>query len=230
MLDLEEFKSIWEISYRWEGLQPPDNDLSSIPDGVKKKIEKLIWAFREEQLQLRDSTGQAVYDSRNDLIDLLFLNQTRKLLRKCFKQKHYPKSIFGGLFIKRADLLKWCKEDFTNLPEFWIEDTAKPANESFQAKQLIGRHVNQDQDKQLCQSIARTLWDIDPNIHPAHMAKSWAILEYGNGRLYKNKDGEYETPKNWIKEVDPHRDSRGDGRPRKIPYLIDLENGGLAKD
>jgi len=230
MLDFEEFKSIWNIAFRWEGLQPPDDDPATIPDGVKKKIEKLIWAFREEQLQLRDSSGQAVYDARNDLIDLLFLNRTRKLLRNCFKQKHYPKSILDGLFIKRADLLKWCKEDFTNLPEFWIENTSKTVNEVPQAKQLIGRHINQEQDKQLCQSIAQTLWDIDPNIHPAHMAKSWAVLKYGNGDHYKGGDGEYETIKKWIKEVDPLRGSRGEGRPPKIAYLIDLENGGLAKD
>ncbi len=67
MLDLDEFKSIWEIVFCWEGLQPPDDDPTSIPDGVKKKIEKLIWAFREEQLKLRDSSGQPVYDSRSDI-------------------------------------------------------------------------------------------------------------------------------------------------------------------
>lgn len=230
MLDLDEFKSIWEIVFCWESLQPPDDDPTSIPDGVRKKIEKLIWAFREEQLKLRDSSGQPVYDSRSDIIDILFLNRTRKLLKRCFKQKRYPKSALDELFIKRSDLLKWCKDDFTNLPEFWIDDTAKPANEVSQDKQLFGRHISEDQDKQLCQSIARTLWDIDPNIHPAHMAKSWAILKYGNGAHYKGGDGECETIKKWIREFDPKRSSRGDGRPRKTPYLIDLDNGGLVKD
>lgn len=118
MLDSEEFKNIWEIAYRWEELQPLDDDSSSIPDGVKRKIEKLIWAFREQQLLLRNSSGQPVYDSKNDLIDILFLNRTRKLLKKCFKQKCYPKSVLDNFFIKRADLLKWCNEDFTNLPPY----------------------------------------------------------------------------------------------------------------
>ena len=211
-------------------MQPPDADISNIPDGVRKKIEKLIWAFREDQLQLRDSTGQPVYDDRSTVFDCLFLNRTRKILKKCYKQKNYPKSALDHLFIKRIDLLKWCKEDFTNLPEFWIDETAKPVSEISQPKPLFGKHINEELDKQLCQSVAKTLWDIDPNIHPAHMAKSWAILKYGNGAQYPGKDKEFGTVKKWIREVDPLRHSRGDGRPTKIPYLIDFEKGGLAKD
>ncbi|MGZ3974327.1 MAG: hypothetical protein ACXWAT_10120 [Methylobacter sp.] len=230
MLDLEEFKTIWEIAFLWEGAQPPDNDPSNIPDGVRKKIEKLIWAFREDQLKLRDADGQYVYDGK-DLLDFLFLNQARKQLRKCYKQKNYPKSVLDNFFIKRSDLLKWCQEDFTTLPEFWVEDASKPMRDAaLQPKQLFGRHINQEQDKQLCQSIAQALWDLDPNIHPAHMAKSWAILKYGNGNHYKGKDEDFDTIKKWIKEVDPQRDSRGDGRPPKVIYLIDLKNGGLEKN
>ena len=230
MLDIEEFKSIWEIAFRWEGLQPPVVDPISMPDGVKKKLEKLIWAFRENQLKLRDSAGQYVLDDMNNLFDIIFLNHTRKLLKKCYKQKRYPNSVLDNLFIKRVDLLKWCQEDFTNLPEFWVDDAQEPTNATLQVKQPIGRHINQEQDKLLCQSIARTLWHLDPNIHPAHMAKCWAIDAYGNGRHYKGKDEEYETIKKWIKEVDPNHGSRGDGRPRKIFYLIDLKKGCLAKD
>lgn len=225
MLDSEEFKSIWDIAFLWEGIQPPEDDQSSIPDGVRKKIEKLIWAFREHQLKLRDFEGQLVSDDMNSVFDILFLNKSRKLLKKCYRQKHYPKSALDNLYIKRVDLLKWCKEDFTNLPEFWVEDSAKPLSDYVHAKQPIGRHINQEQDKLLCQSIAQTLWDLDPNIHPAHLAKCKAIKLYGNGRLYED-----ETIKKWIRDVDPLGNSRGDGRPRKIPYLIDLEKGCLAKE
>ena len=228
MLDIEEFKSIWDIAFLWEGLQPPEGDLSSIPEGVKKKIEKLIWAFREDGLKLRDSSGLAVYDDMSKIFDVLFLNRTRKLLKKCYKHKHYPKPTLDNLFIKRVDLLKWCKDDFTNLPEFWLNDVPQSSSQPSQPKQPLGRHINQEQDKQLCQAIAKTLWDIDPNIHPAHMAKSRAIVQYGNGRLYKSKD--YETIKKWIKEVDPNFGKREDGRPRKISYLINLESGGLVDD
>ncbi len=230
MLDSEEFKSIWDIAFFWEGLQPPQDDPSHLPDGVVRKIEKLIWAFRECQLTLRDPSGQAVYDEKEHLFEIVFLNRTRKLLKKCYKLKSYPKAALDNKFIKRVDLLKWCTEDFTNLPEFWVNGNLKSPSETSQTKQPIGRHINQELDKQLCQSIAQTLWDIDPNIHPAHMAKSWAIVKYGNGRQYKRKDGDYETIKKWIKEVDPKRGQRGDGCPPNISYLIDLESGRLAED
>jgi hypothetical protein len=123
MLDPEEFKSIWEIAFRWEGMEPLGSDEKKPPDGVVKKIEKLIWAFREKQLQLRDSAGQYVYDNTDSIFDILFLNRTRKILKTCFKRKVYPKSVLDCLFIKRGDLLKWCQEDFTLLPEFWILST-----------------------------------------------------------------------------------------------------------
>lgn len=95
-------------------------------------------------------------------------------------------------------------------------------------KSAIGKHRNEAIDKQSCQAIARTLWDIDARIHPAHMARSKAVPQYGNGAQYKDEN----TVKGWIAEVDPSRKERKSGRPPTDPsdYRVNLETGALKQD
>ncbi|MEK7153684.1 MAG: hypothetical protein AAB834_07055, partial [Patescibacteria group bacterium] len=82
----------------------------------------------------------------------------------------------------------------------------------------MARHRDEAIDKQLCQAIARTLWDIDPQVHPAHMIKHKAIRRYGNAATYKDD----ETIRSWIAEVDPLKGQRKAGRPPTVPYVLDL--------
>lgn len=221
MLNPNEFKSIWEIAHRWEGYDPENSDPRNLPDSVIHRIENISWAFFRRIFPLREFSGRRILDER-DLLSLLIFNWSRNRLIRCIERKTYPKKFLGGLYVLRPDLLKWCVEEFIDPPEFW-----QPASLGNKAgKTPIGRHRNEEMDKQLCQVIARTLWDIDPNIHPSHMAKSKALRQYGNGAHYKDEN----TVRRWIAEVDPLKDRRKTGNPGNTCYKIDLKTGRLAQD
>jgi hypothetical protein len=232
MLNKNDFRSIWDIAHRWEGIEPPEHDPEELSEEVSDKIQKLIWAFRREQITLRHPSGLKVNPDRDDLIDLLILDRTLLKLNKCLKIKKFPRSLINKLFIMRGELLNWCDYDRIEPPAFWDDGNTRTTikDPQPQGKLLIGRHLTEEMDKNRCQAIALTLWGLDPNIHPAHMAKSKAMQIYGNGRDYKGKDGEYETVKKWIKEVDPKNGERKPGKPVNVRYLIDLETHHLNQE
>jgi hypothetical protein len=115
-------------------------------------------------------------------------------------RKHYPKSALDNLFIKRSDLLKWCKEDFTNLPEFWLE-SADPDS---------ALRINQ-RTKIACQVIAEQIWKEDPETTIADMVKHSVIQRYGGRKPYKD-----DTVRDWLTEVAPESIKNRRGRPKKI--------------
>lgn len=63
--------------------------------------------------------------------------------------------------------------------------------------------------KHMCQAIAKTLWDIDPNLSIKDIRENKAIQQYGDGKLFDMET----TLHRWISEVDPREVRRG--RKRK---------------
>lgn len=63
-----------------------------------------------------------------------------------------------------------------------------------------------------CQAIARTLWDIHPDMTIEAMKSHPAILKYGHGSYYKGKN----TLRDWLSEVDPRSKDKKTGRPSSI--------------
>ncbi|MDD2770210.1 MAG: hypothetical protein PHT19_15905 [Methylococcus sp.] len=217
MLNRNEFRTIWELAFRWEGLEPPEQEPSELPEGVTDKIDKIIWAFRRERLPLRHPSTLLANPDRDSAIELLFIDRTLFRLRRCQKRKDFRQKLLDQLYVMRPELLDWCDKDRIDPPAFWgsIERGSKLP---------VGRHFQEEIDKNRCQAIAQTLWDIDPSIHPAHMAESKYLQQYGNGAQCRDEA----TVKRWIADVDPKKGERRPGRPARTRYLIDLENGGLA--
>jgi hypothetical protein len=69
-------------------------------------------------------------------------------------------------------------------------------------------------DQSLCQAIAKTLWDVFPNMTIEAMTKQASILKYGNGAIYKGKN----TLRDWLSPVAPENVKKP-GRPKKLRRL-----------
>ena len=226
MLDQDEFKSIWEIAFRWEEMEPPEGDQATLPKEVIKNIERLIWAFRRDRIVLRHSSGIPV--TKNDIIDMLFIDWTIIRLNRCLKKKEFPYSFLSERFTHRAEILKWCEDDYIKPPEFWIggfrntvnginethvSSSIAPEQEALLATLVKGanRHRNSKFDSMICQAIARTLWDEHPYMSIEDMKKHKAIQIYGNGRAYVGKN----TLQDWLRPVDPRPQENKTGKNRK---------------
>ena len=216
----KDYLSIWEIAHRWAGVPADSTDEENLPDEVQYLIHKIVEGYWTNQLRLRRASGYIV--PRERLLILFFnINFWQKSLERCLFDNEFKKSNLDNFYVKRSELMRLCEKEDLEPPQFWIRN--KPDQQ--QAKQSLShRPKDEVADRLVCQAIAKTYWDIDPQIHPAHMAKAKAIRIYANGRQYKDEN----TVKNWIAEVDPLKDQRKIGRPKDVEYLIDLESGSLT--
>ena len=225
MLHPNDFRSIWELAHLWAGVHPESTESAKLPDDVIDRLQKLIWAFLRKKIGLRRKSGNRVI--QDDMWLFIFnVNRTRVRLGNIVTTHEFDKEFLSSLFVMRGEILKWCDGEFLTPPAIWAPESVGAVGGTAENRSVGGRHKDDELNKQLCQAIARTLWDFDSQVHPAHMAKHKAILRYGNGALYKDE----ETVCNWIAEVDPLKKERKTGRPPAVPYLIDLEKGGFNKE
>lgn len=221
-LKTADYDSLWNISFRWCNVSPDGGDPENVPDDVKEIAYQLNWAFFKGDLELYRRNGRRVL--RETIAP--FLNEKnpwRNVLWRCNSEGLFDHAYFNGLYLQRRALLSWCEKAGVTPPQFWT----KTVSRDVPSRKLSLENRSKDElvDKLACQAIARVYWEIDPNIHPAHLANSKAIKLYGNGKFYTDEN----TVKNWIGEVDPRKTQRKTGRPEKIEYRIDLETGGLKE-
>lgn len=217
----KDYLSIWEIAHRWAGVDPESTNENDLPEQVQYLIHKMVEGYWTQQLRLRRSAGYII-PRENIWLLIININFWRKALERCLFDDEFKKSKLNNYYVKRSELMRLCEKEELDPPEFWKRN--KPELLQIQKPTINHRPKDEMTDRLVCQAIAKTYWDIDPQIHPAHMAKARAIILYANGRHYKDDN----TIKAWIAEVDPLKNQRKIGRPKDVEYLIDLETGVLT--
>lgn len=221
-LEGKDYLSIWEVAHRWAQFDPDATSPEELPEQVRYFIQKIVEGYFAGDLKLRRKNGYAVPREPMYLFFFNFNVWLRQLWR-CLTKDEFNKNNLSSIFVRRSELLKLCAKEDVEPPSFWVKqrqpETTTKAN-------ITNRPKEEETDRLLCQAIAATLWSLDPNIHPAHMAKSKVIQRYGQGRSYKDLN----TIKKWIAEVDPLKNQRNSGRPPDVKYKIDLEIDLLLED
>jgi len=215
--DTQEYLSVWEIAHQWEGMDPTQTDQENVPAEIKRRINRVLQAYFRKELPLRKPDGYR-FTGHHWLHTMLNVDNQHEKLWDDLGNDCLDMPLLDCLFVRRGEILHWCNREFIDPPQLWqkvpvpIESNKKPS----------GRHYDEEIDKNRCQAIAMTLWDLDPKIHPAHLAKSYAIQRFGNAQRYKDD----ETVKGWIGEVDPLKKVRKQGRPPEPDYAIELKIRG----
>lgn len=214
----DDYASIWDAAFRWCNLEAPSDTPLHIPENVKQTIYRIVLAiFKEELSARRPDGGRIPVDAFNLIIDV---NPWSSFFWRCLQKSKFDQAYFSKLFVTRSEVLTWCDAVQISPPPFWAKAASKDS--PLKKLSLENRLRNDEVDRLACQAIARIYWEIDPNIHPSHLASSRAIKLYGNGKLYAAET----TVRGWISEVDPVQD-RKSGRPKNLTYRINLETGGL---
>lgn len=225
-LDSDDYQTVWQLAHNWVGAAPDKNYTDELPTELKEAIHRLMHASLNQAISIR-TRNRGFFLDESFLSFIFDFHHTSRFL-KCLRKDVFDKAYLDSIYVKRGDVLRWCQNEFLTPPPLWSEQKANAPGEftNIANKFVLENRIRDDRiDKLVCQSIARTVWQIDSNIHPSHMAKSKFIQLYGNGKLYTDED----TVKNWIAEVDPQKSERKTGRPPKIDYLIDLQTGDLRQ-
>lgn len=228
---IDSYLSIWEISHRWRDVNPDKSDPADLPLNVQDTMRFICRGVLDGKIALfdmvvmkpaQDNNGSA---SRSE-VRPFYVHEHPTELEDCLYRK-YDKSALNAYFIEAGSLFDYCldsqskesKSLAVNLdyPSCWSDflegnhlenelDDSEPSQIQIQAQPIRPSQI----DKQICQAIAKTLWDIYPKMTITAMTKHNAILNHGGGKLYTGKN----TLRDWVREVAPDNVRNKPGRPK----------------
>ncbi len=211
--DNPDYMTVWQLAHNWADAKPDETDTKAMPPKLRELIIRLILAIRNRRITARTRNNGMVFE--NDLIsfidDIPHYFKTRMCLSYGVFNKHY----LDSLFVKREEVIELCMKSYYKPPPFWWPECL-PDGQVLIKEAKNYRPADETEDRIRCQAIASALWELDPAIHPVHIARSKIIQRFGNGREYSQ-----DTIKEWIKEADPIK-KRKKGAPQRIQYKIDL--------
>lgn len=227
---IDRYLSIWEIAHRWRDINPDKSDPADLPLNIQDTLRYICCGILAGKLALFEMVVMQSPDKYNSgfrsEIRPYYLNEHPAEIEDCLYRK-YDKNAINAFFIEAANLFEYCldrqviKSDTGNTsvdyPECWWHLTgytdiscAEPddgnlplvvANQPLRPNQI---------DKQICQAIAKTIWDFYPTMTITAMTKHNAILNHGGGKLYTGKN----TLRDWVREVAPENVRNNRGRPK----------------
>ena len=115
------------------------------------------------------------------------------------------------------DEIKKAYRGMEPLPNFWFDDWELTAEAKFLGEKEVLQTSKpsplrpDQQDRAMCQTIAKRIWAEHPDMTIADMTKRPEIQIEGNGKAYRGKN----TLRNWLKEVAPAFVRNRRGRPKK---------------
>lgn len=112
--------SVWEISHRWQDVDPDESDPQKLPRPVRERMRQLLRALTYGLLPY-DVYGEEIF------VDELWFTGIRKnkfckKLERHLYQGIYDKEFLTSVFLNRDEVEKWCWRVNEVLPAFWFPD------------------------------------------------------------------------------------------------------------
>lgn len=212
----EDFKSVWQLAHNWAGEDPSKTDVNAISPRLKTAIHRLMHAMAAHEISARSRKGLVLEDNSF----LTFIADAYDYIKfyRCLRKDKFNKDYLDNLYVKRYEVIRWCTNvALIDPPPCWTPK--RSSGESISTKETKNyRPADENEDRIRCQAIASALWELDPAIHPNHIARSKILQRIGNGAQY-----DISTITDWITAFDPQQEYRKTGRPPKAQYAIKLE-------
>lgn len=211
-----DYETIWKLAHNWADVDPEESDENTLSPELKQYVHRLLEAVDRQDISVRNNFRKIFVDESfiSFIADFFHVIKIKSHLKSNKSNKIY----LDSLYVKRSEVLNWCINDARlDPPPCWAPKQL--ANEKLTNTNTKNyRPVNEIEDRIRCQVIAGTLWELDPTIHPNHIARSKILQRIGNGGQY-----EIETVTDWIAQIDPQKDYRKPGRPPKSQCKIKFE-------
>lgn len=219
--------SVWEIAFRWEGVDPGLPWWRwCIPLLVRDRLRTLIHEIHHGHLDCSTMAIRKWRSEDGDELKKFFIRHWLTEVEECSYGRRFDREMLKWAHIDRGAMQEWCERHGVPLPEFWFPPGWKleyewpdEDDESDSAGQAASHPTDEkkrliDDDhraKMACQQIALYLWSKEstPSSIKA-MAQRPEVLELGGGTGY-----EFETVADWLGQVDPRDPSKKRGRKRK---------------
>ncbi|SEQ46210.1 hypothetical protein [Nitrosomonas ureae] len=213
--DNPDYQTVWQLAHNWAGADPNETVINAITPKLRKHIIRLMLAIRNKKISARTRKRSIFID--DSVISLIVDTPHYLKTLNCLLKDAINKAYLDSLYVKREEVIDWCIRSHYD-PPFWWMPKYLPDRQIITKEVKNYRPANEIEDKIRWQTIASTLWEFDPAIHPNHIARSKILQRIGNGTQY-----DISTITEWITDLDPQKDYRKPGRPPKAEYSIRFE-------
>ncbi|MCC8997771.1 MAG: hypothetical protein LM517_12215 [Nitrosomonas sp.] len=213
--DNPDYKTVWQLAHNWAGLDPEKTDAKAIPPVLREYIIRLVLAIRNRVVTARTRDG-VIFENNSFIFFFVDVYHYFKTMA-CLAWDNFDKPYLNSVYVKREEVINLSIKTYCDFPPCWTPK--RLPYESITTKENKNyRPANETEDRIRCQAIASALWELDPDIHPNHIARSKILQRIGNGAQY-----DISTITDWIAELDPQKNYRKPGRPPKPQYVIKFE-------
>ena len=227
--------TVWEVGYRWAGIEPRAYPLS-IPLAVRDNFRNLLGAILGGELVCVNLSLEK-RQADDELSPEFFIRTHLDKINECINWGRVPRRLLKWAILDRFDFMTWCERRAIALPEFWFPPGWKldyewaerearatespemgegqPAAEVREGELPEGNEARLRENQRAriaCQQIAKALWRKNPGLTIAALVEHEAVQEHGGGGYYAP-----EVVRRWISQIAPEEVKRRRGRPRKNP-------------
>ncbi|MBK9661560.1 MAG: hypothetical protein IPO71_00020 [Nitrosomonas sp.] len=213
--DNPDYQTVWQLAHNWADADPDKTDTNAISPKLRENIIRLMLAIRNKKISARTRKRSIFID--DSVISLIVDTPHYLKTLNCLLKDAINKAYLDSLYVKREEVIDLCIRSHYDPPSCWMPKHL-PDGQTVTKEAKNYRPADENEDRIRCQAIASTLWELDPAIHPNHIARSKILQRIGNGAQY-----DISTITDWIAELDPQKDYRKPGRPPKPQYVIKFE-------
>ena len=115
-VERREFLSIWEIAFRWEGIEPSTRGTANVPENVLMRLRQLIWSA-SHGLSCYDANGASI--SMQTGLSGVQKTDARRQLDKAYRNPIHHQGFLRKIFIRRTELNELLPY-MGSAPSFWF--------------------------------------------------------------------------------------------------------------
>jgi hypothetical protein len=209
-----DYLTVWKLAHNWANVSPDNSDPSALPNEVKQGIHRTLSAIANRAITARNR--KKVIFADEDTFEFLFFEIFNYLkLLKVQRKSVYDKSFLDSVYVKRAEVLRWCQNDFLDPPPIW------QLSESNSSSSVSNDNDDEDEEtswydsltpkrkqKVACLELAKKLWKINPEWSYEEVFRHSIMKQYGNPEVFTLR-----SFKEWAREFAPETAKIG-GRPK----------------
>lgn len=218
---LSNYLSLWEIAHRWHNADPNKTDPENLPFEIQDTLRYLSRLVLAGKLYLHEQLFISIKNDHGNVKNqshLIGCGEIPPAYEECVTERKYTKKVLDIYLIDRVDLFRFSVINDEPFPDFWWDasivvtvgghytENSDPASKT----QILAAARISIIDKSICQAVAKTLWEIYPDMNITRMTKHPSILKYGGGSNYPGKN----TLRDWLREVAPEHLKNKPGRPK----------------
>ncbi|ALQ51146.1 hypothetical protein [Nitrosomonas ureae] len=189
-----DFKTVWQLAHNWIGADLDKTNSNAISPELKTAIHRLMQAMSSMEITGRWK-GFRIFMDNSFLSSIFDLYHTVKFYQ-CFRKNKFDKAYLDSFYIKRNEVLSWCKNViYLDPPPCWVlktissndDITAEVEDTDDENNGWYDKISKRRRQRIVCIELAKQLWEQYPGISYEEMHRHPTMEQLGYSSTFSFK-------------------------------------------